>query len=40
MKFSEKIFSVKNRREFNKKYKLITILGIEIRFLTKEYKIG
>lgn len=34
----EQIFSVKNSLEFDKKYKIITILGIEIRFLNKIYK--
>ena len=38
--FREQIFSVKNSIEFNKKYKVITILGIEIKILYKVYKNG
>ena len=38
--FLEKIFSIKSFLKFNKKYKVITILGLELKFLTKEYKVG
>lgn len=36
--FCEQIFSVKNSLKFNKKYKVITILGFELKLLVKEYK--
>ncbi len=36
-KFSEQIFSIKNSLEFNKKFKIITILGLEIKVLRKIY---
>lgn len=38
--FLEHIFSIKNHLIYNKKYKVITILGLELKFLTKEYRIG
>lgn len=36
--FMEQIFSVKNSIQYNKKYKVITILGLEIKVLCKVYK--
>lgn len=36
--FSEQIFSVKNLKKFDRKYKVITILGIQIRILVKKYE--
>ena len=35
--FLEQIFSIKNSYIFNKQYKVITILGIEFKFLQKQY---
>lgn len=38
-KFYEHIFSIKNFLKYNKKYKVITILGLEIWILSKKYEI-
>ena len=37
-RFYEQIFSIKNFRKFDKKYKVITVLGVEIQILIKRYK--
>ena len=36
--FMEQIFSVKNSIQYDKKYKVITILGIEFKVLYRVYK--
>ena len=36
--FYEQIFSIKTLKKFNRKYKVITILGIQIPILVKRYK--
>lgn len=37
-KFHEQIFSVKNFIKFNKKYKIVTILGLEIKIFCKKLR--
>lgn len=36
--FREQIFSIKNLKKFDRKYKVITIFGIQIQILAKRYK--